>query len=117
MIGLGSIIAFWKAAPAVLSIDPPVGTVAGGTTVLIEVDDSTDATGATVNGVALTSFAIADATHVRGVTSASSAGPVDVTVTTAFGTTTLVGAFTYVTFTGQLGTARSYLGNIEVGFV
>lgn len=82
-------------AIVVSAITPNTGTAAGGTSVSITVDSSTGATGATVGGVALTGFAIADATHVTGTTGAHSAGAVDVTVTNAEGTGTLSSGFTY----------------------
>lgn len=82
-------------AIVVSAISPNTGSAAGGTSVSITVDSSTGATGATVGGVALTSFAIADATHVTGTTGAHAAGAVDVTVTNAEGTGTLSSGFTY----------------------
>lgn len=82
-------------AIVVSAISPNTGTAAGGTSVSITVDSSAGATGATVGGVALTSFAIADATHVTGTTGAHAAGAVDVAVTNAEGTGTLASGFTY----------------------
>lgn len=83
--------------PEVLGIFPTLGAPEGGTFVEIEVDDSTGATGATVGGVALTSFVIIDATHVGGFTGAHapSSPPVDVTVTNPNGTGTLVQGYTF----------------------
>jgi hypothetical protein len=82
-------------APTVTAISPNTGPTTGGTSVSITVTDSTGCTAAHVNGVAITSFAIGDATHVTGVTgSGMSAGAGDVTVTNGFGTGTDAGAFT-----------------------
>ncbi len=81
-----------------LPIDPTVGALAGGTHVVIEVDDSTGCVSAAMDGVDLTGFAIDDATHVSGDTAAHAAGAVDVTVTNAYGTSGFdagVGGFTY----------------------
>jgi hypothetical protein len=82
--------------PTVASIAPTTGSTAGGTAVSITVNSSAGCTGAAVGGVALTAFAIVDATHVSGVTGVHAAGAADVTVTNATGTSApLVGAFTY----------------------
>lgn len=82
------------AAPT--AIAPTSGPAAGGTAVTITVPDSTGLTGAKVGGVALTGFAIVDATHVSGTTGAHAAGAVDVVVTNASGDSpALAAAFTY----------------------
>ena len=85
------------ADPAIVvsAISPNTGAAAGGDAVSITVDSSVGCTGATVGGVALTSFAIVDATHVSGTTGAHAAGAVDVIVTNAEGSGTLAGGFTY----------------------
>ncbi len=93
-------------APRVQSISPTSGSLLGGDTVTITVQSSAGCTSATVGGITLTSFVIVDGTHVRGVTSAHSAGAVDVTVTNPTGTGTLAAAFTYA---ASLPTALSGL--------
>ncbi len=81
-------------APTVTFINPDNGPDSGGTVVQITVSDSSGCTGATVCGVALTSFSIVNGTTVQGTTgSGMPLGAGDVTVTNAFGTGTLVGAF------------------------
>ncbi len=70
---------------APIAIVPDNGDEAGGTAVVIEVTSSTGLTGAKVGGVALTGFAIDDATHVSGDTGAHATGNVDVVVTNANG--------------------------------
>ncbi len=80
----------------VIGIAPSSGSIAGGTGVVIEVDDSTGATAAHIGGVSLLSFTIDDATHVSGITQANTAGASDVTVTNGGGISNpLVGGFTY----------------------
>jgi len=84
------------AVPTVIAIDPIDGTQAGGTFVTIEVSSSVGILSAAVGGLNITGFAILNATHVTGTTQAHAPGFVDVTVTTAGGTSApLVGAFEY----------------------
>jgi hypothetical protein len=85
-----------SALPTVIAIDPIDGTQAGGTFVTIEVTDSTGILSAAVGGLNITGFAILDPTHVTGTTQAHAPGFVDVTVTTAGGTSApLVNGFEY----------------------
>ena len=78
-----------------ISITPNIGSIDGNTTVTIEATGGmTGATGATVNGVALTDFAVVDDTTVTGKTGAMTAGQGNAVVTTPLGTATLVGGFT-----------------------
>lgn len=87
------------AAPS--AITPSSGSTGGGTSVSITVPTSVGLTGAKVGGVALTSFAIADGTHVTGTTGAHSAGAVDVVTTNAIGDSpALAAAFTYSAASG-----------------
>ena len=82
--------------PSVVAIVPNTGTAAGGTHVVIQVDDSTGCVSAAIDGVSLTGFAIDNGTHVSGDTVAHAAGASDVTVTNADGTSSpLAGAYTY----------------------
>lgn len=81
--------------PGIVGISPDHGPAAGGTHVVIEVEDSTGVTGAAVGGLALDNFAIDDETHVSGDTQVHAAGGVDVTVTNFFGVDTLSEGFTY----------------------
>lgn len=72
--------------PEVRGVSHAVIDIAGGgQRVVIEVDDSTGCTGATIGGVALTSFTIDDSTHVSGVPGAHAAGVTDVIVSNAVG--------------------------------
>ena len=79
----------------VASIAPSSGTIAGGTAVTLTGTGFSTATGATVGGVALTSFTVVDDTTITGTTGAHAAGAVDVVVTRPTGSDTLVGGFTF----------------------
>jgi len=69
-------------AIAVLAVAPPLAdSDGGGGRVVIAVDRSAGAMGATLGGVPVSAFAIDDATHVSGVPGAHVAGVVDVVVT------------------------------------
>lgn len=86
-----SAIAYWSsgAVPVVLGINYDVIDIAGGgQRVVVQVDSSTGCTGITIGGVACTSFAIDDGTHVSGIPGAHAAGVVDVIVTNATGPST-----------------------------
>ncbi len=75
--------------PVVVSITPNLVDVSGGTArKVVEVDNSTGCTGITAGGVAFTSFAIDDITHVSGIPGAHAAGSVDVVVTNGGGPST-----------------------------
>jgi hypothetical protein len=78
--------------PQVLSINPSSGSVNGGQAVTITGEGFTGAPGATVGGVALTSFLVVSDTSITGVTGAHASGSVDVVVT---GVGTLTDGYTY----------------------
>ncbi len=84
--------------PAVTSIAPTSGTTAGGTSVVITGTDFTGATAVAFGGVAAASFTVNSSTQITAVTPALTAGAKDVSVTTAYGTGTLAGAFTASAF-------------------
>lgn len=65
-----------------------VDTSGGGQRVVVTVNSSTGCTAISAGGVAFTSFAIDDATHVSGIPGARAAGTVDVVVTNATGPST-----------------------------
>jgi len=90
-----------NAAPAVTSINPTSGSTAGGTNVTITGTGFTGATGATVGGVALTSFSVVNDTTITGTTGAHAAGAVNVAVTGSPNgpSTGGTGIYTYVAVT------------------
>lgn len=78
--------------PVVSAVVPNLGdTAGGGGFVVITVDSSTGCTGASLGGVAMTSFSIVDATHVKGIPGAHAAGAVAAVVTNATGSSTTGG--------------------------
>ncbi len=85
----------YVAAPTVSSVTPNKGPVAGGTSVVIAGTNLADATSVTVGGTAATVTADT-ATSITATTPAGTAGAADVVVTTAGGSVTDTGGFTYV---------------------
>lgn len=82
-------------SPAIASLAPTSGSTTGGTSVVITGTGLTGATAVTFGGAAATSYTVDSATQITASTPAHSAGAVDVAVTTAVGTTTLAGGFTF----------------------
>ena len=82
-------------APAITSVSPTEGYHVGGTTVVITGTDLTGATSVTFGGTAAT-FTVDSATQITATPPAGTAGVVDISVTTAGGTATAAGAYTYV---------------------
>ncbi len=75
--------------PVVSAVNyPRIDIAGGGQRVVVTVDSSTGCTAISAGGVAFTSFAIDNATHVSGIPGAHAAGVVDVIVTNATGTST-----------------------------
>ena len=92
------------AGPAVTSIAPSSGPVAGGTAVTIAGTGFVTGATVTIGGVAATSVAVASATSITAVTGAHAAGAVDVVVTNPGGASgTLPSGFTYVGAATGLG--------------
>lgn len=84
-------------APATIaSISPATGAAAGGTPVTIRGSHFGGATGATVGGNALTSFAVVNDSTITGTTAAHTAGATNVVVTDDSGSVTATNAFTFV---------------------
>ncbi len=84
-------------APAVRSVAPEAGPLAGGTTVTVNGSGFvTGATAVTIGGVAATAVVVTNGNWLTAVTPAGSAGPKDVVVTTPGGSATLAGGFTYL---------------------
>ena len=85
-------------APTVTGISPAFGPLAGGTTVTITGTDFTGATAVAFGGTPASSFTVTSDTSITATAPAEGYGTVDVTVTTAAGTSTARAAdhFTYV---------------------
>ena len=81
----------------VLGVSPSLGSVAGGTTVMISGDDFTGATAVDFGSQSASSFTVNSDSQITAVAPAGTAGTVDVTVTTANGTSATSSAdqFTY----------------------
>ena len=90
-----SAFTYVAAAPTITSVSPTSGPALGGTAITITGTNLTGATSVTVGGVAATNVVIVSATSITTKTPAGTAGAKDVSVTTAGGTVTLTGAFTY----------------------
>jgi len=81
--------------PTVSGISPSSGPRAGGTSVTITGNNFEAATGATIGGVSITSFAALNNTTITGVTGAASSGTVNVIVYNSAGSGTGSSLFTY----------------------
>jgi hypothetical protein len=86
----------YTAVPVVTTISPASGPLAGGTSVTITGTGFAGATAVTFDGIAATGFTVNSATQITATTPADTAGAVDVAVTTAGGTGTLAGGYTYI---------------------
>ncbi|WP_047307490.1 IPT/TIG domain-containing protein, partial [Rhodopseudomonas palustris] len=85
----------YLAAPTIDTITPNSGPVAGGTSVTITGTDLSGVTGVTVGGVAAT-LGTNTSTSIAITTPAGTAGAQNVVVTTAGGSATSTGGFTYI---------------------
>lgn len=81
--------------PTIAGISPASGPAAGGTRVTITGTGFTMGTTVTIGGGAATSVDVDSDTQLKCTTPAHAAGAVNVVVTTAGGTDTLTGGFTY----------------------
>ena len=86
---------YFVPAPTISSVTPSSGSTLGGTTITVTGTNLTGATSVKVGGVAATNV-LATATSITAKTTAGDAGLKDVAVTTAGGTATKTGAFTYI---------------------
>ena len=84
--------------PTVTAVSPNSGPTAGGITVTVNGTNFTGATGVSFGGAAAIAFTVNSATSITATSPAGSAGTVDVTVTTAGGTSAASAAdgFTYI---------------------
>lgn len=88
----------YVAPPTVTSISPTAGPTSGGTTVIITGTNLSGATAVKFGATSATSHVVNSATQITATAPAGAAGTVDVTVTTAGGTsaTSAADQFTYV---------------------
>ncbi len=86
----------WGPAPAVSDVSPVSGSTDGGTSVTVTGTHFTGATSVTFDGSAGTSLVVNSDSSITVTAPAHAAGPVDVVVTTPYGSSSL-GAFTFVT--------------------
>lgn len=95
---LSALLALWGTAcmPAIESVLPSWGSIAGGTTITISGRSLAGVNSVTVGGIAATSITVVNSTTLTAVTPAGTTGLRDVVVTTTGGTATLAGAFTYM---------------------
>lgn len=84
--------------PTINSVMPNSGPTSGGTTITILGVALTGTTAVSVNGNAATSVTVVNDNFVTAVTPPGAAGPAWVQLTTATGTATISGAFTYTTW-------------------
>jgi hypothetical protein len=85
----------YVAAPTITSVSPSSGPTAGGTTVTITGTNFTGATAVKFGCAAAASYTVNSATQITATTPAGAAGAVNIAVTTAGGTATKTGGFTY----------------------
>ena len=81
--------------PTVSSVSPASGPPTGGTNVTITGSDFYSVSSVTIGGVAATAVVVVSPTSITCTTPAHASGVVNVVVTTAFGTGTGTGLFTY----------------------
>lgn len=82
--------------PGVSAVGPAGGSIKGGTSIVIAGHDFTGATSVTFGGSAASSFSVQSEGSITAIApSGISLGPVDVTVTTLAGTSSLPAAFNY----------------------
>lgn len=82
-------------APTISTVSPATGPAAGGTTITITGTGFTMGTAVTVGGAAATAENLSSDTKLTCVTPSGTAGARDVVVTTAGGSATKTGGFTY----------------------
>ena len=92
------VFTYVASAPTISAVSPITGTTSGGTTITITGTNLIGTTAVTVGGIAATSVTVVSSTQVTAVTPASpggATGPVNIVLTTAGGTATAAGSFTY----------------------
>ncbi len=105
--GTGIGLFTYVAAPTVTGISPGSGPSTGGTSVTITGTNLTGATSVTIGGASATGVTIVNSTTITATTPAGTAGARDVAVTTAGGTGTGAGLFTYIAAPAVTGISPS----------
>ncbi len=82
--------------PTINSVSPNSRPMAGGNEVTITGTNLTQTASVSFGGIAAASFTVNSATSITAIAPAHAAGIVDVVVTTAYGTATKAGAYTYI---------------------
>eukprot|EP01037_Dinobryon_pediforme_P005920 gene5920-5989_t len=103
---------------SVTSVSPNTGTLNGGTPITITGKNFTGATGATINGVAVTSFVVVNPTTITAVAPAGTTGAAkNIVVSTSTGSATGTGLYTYfatVTFNNNGGSGTMAIQTASV---
>jgi hypothetical protein len=86
-------------APTITSISPSSGSTSGGTVVTISGTDLTSTSSVTFDG-SIAAFGVINSTTLFAIAPAGTAGAVDVVVTTAGGSATAAGGYTYISGPG-----------------
>jgi hypothetical protein len=96
--GSGTTFTYNATAPSVSGLSPTSGATAGGTSVVITGLNLNGATAVSFGGTAATGFSVDSPTQITATAPAGSAGTINVTVTTPYGTSSTSSAsqFTYV---------------------
>jgi len=104
----------YVAAPTVTSVSPSSGSTAGGTSVTLTGTGFTSATSVNFGSTPASSFVVNSDTQISAVAPAASAGVVDVTVTSPYGTSATSSAdqFTSISPTVVLFAAATANGNL-----
>lgn len=96
--------------PVVTTVSPAGGTIGGGTTVTLTGSGFSNATSVKFGSLSATSFVVNSPTQITAVSPASTAGSVDITVTTAGGTSTISAADQFTYSVRQTGTINAASG-------
>ncbi|WP_308686576.1 IPT/TIG domain-containing protein [Streptomyces caniferus] len=86
----------YSVTPALSGVSPNQGPTSGGNTVTLTGTNLTGTTAVTFGATPATSFTVLSATQISAVVPAATPGPVDITVTTPGGTSTLQSSYFYV---------------------
>lgn len=114
-----TLYAQWVAVPTVTAISPAYGLPGGGTSVTITGTALTGATAVQFGGTNAASYSVDSATQITASSPSGTAGnSVDITVTTAGGTTATSGAdrFSYANATSSLSALSLSSGTLVPGF-